>query len=248
MCRIETIQYDSWEHCRSELLRQLFGQPRFVPGRFLFRGQARGDWGLTTSFDRWYARWGRARDRRRLSSDLVAAFLEACENQGLDQIAAMDKDRSLALAQHYGLPTRLLDWTESPYVAAFFAFQSYVQLEAGSTEVVALWALDRLAPIWASASEVQIIRPPRSGNVRLRNQSGFFTVSAFEQASLNEWLLSQPGDDIALYRLLVPSSSVTSAMTDLAAMHITPGSLFSDLEGAAATAVQRLALQSSPSA
>jgi hypothetical protein len=42
----------------------------------------------------------------------------------------------LALMQHYGAPTRLLDWTRSPYVAMYFA------LETRSDEDAALWALD----------------------------------------------------------------------------------------------------------
>ena len=44
----------------------------------------------------------------------------------------------LALMQHYGAPTRLLDWTRSPYVALYFALE-----KPQTKERSALWAIDR---------------------------------------------------------------------------------------------------------
>lgn len=156
----------------------------FKADRYLFRGQLRYDWPLRASFDRVFPEIPVGQRRSRFD-EMLSQFRAACEAEGVSPNVLFTDDL-LALGQHYGLPTRLLDWSRSPYVACFFAFAD-VALSGGLTNVltqtqeigklapdldgptlleaittlpgtvpVAIWALERTNPVWSDDYGVQI--------------------------------------------------------------------------------------------
>lgn len=108
-----------------------------VSGQYWYRGQTSAAWGLETSF---------LRMTRHLARPNVAALqLEGAARLEFMSRAhlfidpgSMAKVKTIpcwwALMQHHGAPTRLLDWSASPYVAAYFATQ-----QDGSDRDGAVW-------------------------------------------------------------------------------------------------------------
>jgi hypothetical protein len=110
------------------------------PDRWVFRGLPNSEWRLETSLER---------ALRRLNPGKLTA-VEAEENllreckrhiHRYSKYVPIEDDRLewLALMQHHGAPTRMLDWTYSQYVALYFAVEDVKEEKPES----AIWVVNQ---------------------------------------------------------------------------------------------------------
>jgi integrase len=134
---------DSWQEFDREVQAL---KPR---GRWIFRGVLASWKEALTSLDRVARAWNVSNTKLpTLEYRLTRDFRRHPE--GADALGSLSNDIIYvwALMQHHGAPTRLMDWTYSPYVAAFFAFDELIRKKsvhpAGEPfeEQAVVWALN----------------------------------------------------------------------------------------------------------
>lgn len=242
--RIE--RFTSWDR-----FREVVSSPEYRS--WAFRGQSSADWPLFSSLSRYLLKYQVHPDAWPQQESRILRVFKRKAHLILQHLPDQDDQFEwLALMQHHGAPTRLIDFSWSPFVATFFALEN-------ASEAVAIWAVfppglndrptrttrasqttksNEIGP-WINGAyekhflpnkrKVAVIGEPHRMNQRLVAQSGTFVIPG---------LLQRPVDE------LVPSSSIVKfvldakqlrrhAMAELYTMNISNATLFPGLDGLA---------------
>ncbi len=133
------VTLESWSQ-----LKGIFGQELT---QWVFRGQQDCKWPIQPFLFRKCGHW----ECVSAEEILDTFWLEARNFDEIKRINPQTKFDQLCIMQQYGVPTRLLDWTEDPYIAAFFAFYELIFSLEG---YCAIWAINRK---WCKDSALKLI-------------------------------------------------------------------------------------------
>jgi hypothetical protein len=160
----------------------------------------------------------------------------------------------LALGQHYGLPTRLLDWSTRAYVAAYFAISDALAEKDASADRLAVWVLD--IEKRAHFRELKVVTVPGGNNANLAAQSGRFTLLTqkggrgrpFEgEIALDLYLIAQPLP-LPIKKVTLPISEAPAALKLCSLYGVTGAIMFPDYGGATRATEDELSTTPPPGA
>lgn len=231
---MERLDIDDWEQ-----LRTFLEEPAAGGAMCYWRGQRDPEWPLAASLERTILSWCgdpvdpetyRALARRHLEVFKVAA-------SGIRGASPKDlsEEQWWALGRHYGLETPLLDWTEKPYIALFFALRGggpVAQREPPSrSECFAMYRLTHTAEL--ASEDLRVVKTPIDELGRMQQQRGVFTWNQSTRFFDLGKLLDDTGRGALLTQARVSARLIPRALRDLELHGIDHRQLFPDMYGAA---------------
>jgi hypothetical protein len=260
---VQTIKIEDWDGLQQQL-NTYFGIS--YTASWAFRGVGKEERSLQSSLERLDLKIPLVAAERYL----LTTFQRRAHHYISDPPAKDDYLEWLALLQHYGAPTRLLDWTKSPYVALFFALDQPRELDKNC----ALWAIDlqwckqqarqqitatgrikmpdpdeslgrpeTFREVFFPELPIQFVAPlqPFRMNERLTIQQGLFLCPGDLQMSFEDNLLKFTLDFAShVHKIVIPNKLREEILMRLNKMNINRASLFPGIDGFAQSLINNV--------
>ena len=247
---------DGVKEIRLDLLREFFDLTTdlFAKGpAYIYRGQANYDWPLASTLDRLTSRYP---NRKNLGGSIpeyfdcppfteeehLNAFKRAIRGRRGQSPPRLGTDEYWALGQHHGLATPLLDWTRSPFVALFFAFEEekcFVTRDEWSEPafrgvyVLSTSTIEAVAK--GNTARVRVLSPEANANYRLISQAAL-SLQIPRRIDIENYVLKHFDGETqgaTFTKIKIPSKDRDGCLVALNKMNINHMTLSPDIDGAA---------------
>lgn len=167
------IKFANWNS-----LKEFFGT---LNSNWCFRGQSDFNWRLASTMDREPVTVGQLKNyKKEFEEHMIRDFKRNSQYYHDKQYLVKTDFQIISYMQHYGAPTRLLDFTESPYVASFFAIDN-------SKEFCSVYALNYMELLSSTRILFATQRDDNSDEVNAYKYSGSMSMDdVFDKLVLGE--------------------------------------------------------------
>jgi hypothetical protein len=234
-----------------------------LPNNFIYRGHADSSWKLESTLERTIGDNWSSELAKKFEDHYLNLFKSKYHIYNGNEHEPKSKLAWLSVMQHYGAPTRLIDFTESPYIALYFALEAYDPLLKND---LSIYAIDYNAIMDESLAyiskrdssfkktrneiigrqdelfddvvdrfsyEVVWITEPLELNARIDRQSGTFLISGDKEKRIEDLLTNEMYSEVLIKKFIIPSSIYENIYALLRKMNINAKTIYGDLGGLA---------------
>ncbi len=268
---MKTIEVETWEGVKEAFLKveqerssiQASTEFPTSSSKFLYRGQSNSEWSMQTTLER-------VRSKPTSVTEYYRHLLttrpqiEAFSNSRWDDLMELNKytewaeSRSdlewpeypgyeyMIYLRHHGFPSPLMDWTMSPYVAAYFA---YTNIPESSNNVAIYCYCEHvgLGKTWSGGEPLITVKGPyaRSHKRHFMQQCKYTICAKNIDGNLyyvghdEVFKHDKPSQDL-LWKIVVPKATAKAALKDLDSMNVNALSLMGSEDSLIQTLAARL--------